>query len=159
MLYTSTKVARLCHYAACVVILLLVLVTTADVLARYVLASSVPDATEISGMLLGICIALSLPFVTLQEEQVRFDMVVGALAPRRRAFADMISHLIAACMFALLGWQAAQRALASLSSAEFIGQLEIPVWPTKTLFALSCGLTALVLLFLAASAFVKIRKT
>ena len=69
------SVCRLSNLATCLPLFILVVITAADVVARYFFASSVPDTAEISGMLLGICISLSLPFATLRQEQVRAQAV------------------------------------------------------------------------------------
>ena len=123
-----------------------------DVVARYVFASSVPDTAEISGMLLGICISLSLAYTTLQGEQVRFDLVVSRLPARARAVADVGTLLVSSVLFALVAWQTVKRVLYSMKGGEYIGAMEIPVWPAKSVFAFGCLMTALVLAALFASA-------
>ena len=145
MIRALKGVSRLCHRACAIPLFALVAITSADVVARYFMSSSVPDAAEISGMLLGICISLSLPYVTLQREQVRFDLVLGTLPPRARALADTITLAIGTTLFALIAWQTVKRVLYSMMSGEYIGSLEIPIWPAKALFAFSCLLTAIVL--------------
>ena len=123
-----------------------------DVVARYVFASSVPDTAEISGMLLGLCISLSLAYTTLRGEQVRFDLVVNRLPAQARAVADVVTLLVSAALFALIAWQTVKRVLYSMKGGEYIGAMEIPVWPAKSVFAFGCLLTALVLAVLFGSA-------
>lgn len=139
------NVPRYCHLASCAPLMVLVCITTADVAARYIFASSVPDTAEISGMLLGICISLSLAFTTLQGEQVRFDLVVSRLPVRARIAADVITLLISAALFTVIAWQTVKRVLYSMKGGEYIGAMEIPIWPAKSVFAFGCLLTALVL--------------
>jgi TRAP-type C4-dicarboxylate transport system permease small subunit len=138
-------VSRFCHLACAIPLFALVAITSADVVARYFLSSSVPDTAEISGMLLGICISLSLPYVTLLREQVRFDLVLGILPLRAQALADVVTLSVSTALFGLIAWQTVKRVLYSMSGGEYIGSLEIPVWPAKSLFAFSCLLTAIVL--------------
>lgn len=152
MLNVLRNVPRYCHVATFVPLMALVCITTMDVVARYVFASSVPDTAEISGMLLGICISLSLAFTTMRGEQVRFDLVVTRLPGRARIAADVITLLLSAALFAVIAWQTVKRVIYSMKGGEYIGAMEIPVWPAKSIFALGCLLTALVLAALFASA-------
>jgi TRAP-type mannitol/chloroaromatic compound transport system permease small subunit len=146
------RVLRWCHLFSAVPILALVLITTADVIARYFLASSVRDTAEISGMLLGVSISLSLAFTTFRQEQVRFDLVVSRLPGRVRTAADILTFFVSAALFGLIAWQTLSRVLYSMRSGEYVGEMEIPVWPAKAVFAAGCFLTALglVALFIAA---------
>lgn len=130
----------------------LVAITTMDVVARYALRSSVPDTAEISGMLLGICISLSLAYTTMKREQVRFDLLVSRLPVRAQIMVDAMTLLIAAALFVLIAWQTVRRVLYSMSGGEYIGALEIPIWPAKSVFAFGCLLTAVVLVALFVSA-------
>ena len=129
-----------------------------DVVARYVFSSSVPDTAEISGMLLGICISLSLPYTTLKGEQVGFDLVVNRLSARARVVADVVTLFVAAALFTLMAWQTVRRVLYSMNSGEYIGAIEIPIWPAKSVFAIGCLLTALVLAALFVSALRRLLK-
>lgn len=146
------NVPRLCHLVSCLPLFILVAITTMDVVARYVFNTSVPDTAEISAMLLGICISLSLPFATLRQEQVRVDMVVNRLPARGRAVAEVVTLFVSTVLFALIAWQTIKRVLYSMNSGEYIGAMEIPIWPAKSVFAISCLLTALVLAALFVSA-------
>jgi len=136
---------RYCHVATCVPLVLLVIFTTADVIARYAFASSVPDTAEVSGMLLGICISLSFAFTTQQGMQVRFDMVANRLRGRVRLVAEIVTLALSTALFATIAWQTVKRVLYSMHSGEYIGAMEIPVWPAKAVFGLGMILTAFVL--------------
>jgi TRAP-type C4-dicarboxylate transport system permease small subunit len=138
-------VPRYCHVASGVPLLLLVAITTADVIARYLLASSVPDAAEVSAMLLGICISLSFAFTTYSGMQVRFDLVANRMRGRLRRACETAMLGLSTVLFAVVAWQTWKRVLYSKESGEYIGSLEIPIWPAKAVFGVGAVLTALVL--------------
>ncbi len=152
------NIPRVCHFASCIPLFILVVITTLDVVARYAFRSSVPDAAEISGMLLGICISLALPLTVLKDEQVKFDLVVNLLPAAGRLVAEVVCLLFACALFALIAWQTVKRVLYSMASGEYIGALEIPIWPAKSVFAFGCLLTALVLVALFAGALRRLLK-
>ena len=152
MLRLLKELPRYCHVASCAPLMLLVGITTADVVARYALGSSVPDTTEVSGMLLGICISLSFAFTTSQGMQVSFDLVVSRFRRRARVAAQVLTLALSTALFAIVAWQTGRRVLYSMQSGEYIGALEIPVWPAQAVFALGTILTALVLAALLVAA-------
>ena len=96
-------------------------------------------------MLLGICISLSFAFTTQQGMQVRFDMVANRLRGRVRLVAEIVTLALSTALFATIAWQTVKRVLYSMHSGEYIGAMEIPVWPAKAVFGLGMILTAFVL--------------
>lgn len=139
------RVARALQYASCLPLFVMIVLTSSDVVARYALSTSVPDTAELSAMMLGLSISLSLAHTTLNGEQVRFDLLLGRLRPTSRMIVDALNLLISASIFVLIFWQAVKRVGDSFGSGEYIGSMEVPLWPAKAVFALGCGLTALAL--------------
>lgn len=136
---------RYCHLASCLPLMMLVGITTADVVARYAFGTSVPDTAELSGMLLGVCISLSFAFTTSSGMQVRFDLVANRLRGRLRRACETITLALSTALFAIVAWQTWKRVLYSKESGEYIGSMEIPIWPAKAVFGVGAVLTALVL--------------
>jgi TRAP-type C4-dicarboxylate transport system permease small subunit len=126
-------------------ILLMVAIMTMDVVLRYLLKRSVLDTMEISTLLLGAVTSLALAFVTDKGEHISFTLLIDRLSSRGRGVAKGITLTISTALFALLTWQTTIRAIASLKGGEFIGSMQVPLWPSKFLFAVGCGLTLLVL--------------
>jgi TRAP-type C4-dicarboxylate transport system permease small subunit len=116
-----------------------------DVIARYALKGAFLDTVEISGMLLGMTTSLALISVTYKGEHIQFTMVVDLISPRARRRAGILSSLISVMLFGALTWQAFIRAFSSMREGEFVGSMEIPVWPTKLVFAFCCLVTVVVL--------------
>jgi TRAP-type C4-dicarboxylate transport system permease small subunit len=152
----STLLGRLmqaCHDLSCVPLVILVVITTADVIARYALASSVPDTIEISGLMLGLLISLALAPVTYEDRQVGIEGLRAILPPKLRIGADAFVRLAGASIFGLMGWQAVERSAYSFQIGEYVGALEIQLWPVKSVFAFGALLTCLGLIILLVRSF------
>ena len=137
------RVLHACHLAACIPLLILVMLTTGDIVARYAIATSIPDTIEISSLMLGLLISLALPATA--REQVSFDLLLNALGPKARLGMQIVTGLLSMIVFVLMGWEAIKRVARSRAIGEFVGSMEIMVWPAKSIFALGCVLTALAL--------------
>lgn len=141
---TLSTVLRVCHLASCIPLAVLVVITSADVIARYALAASVPDTIEISSLMLGLLISLALASAT--GDQVRFDVLLNMLPPRAQVVVEIFTASLSTIVFLLMGWEAVKRSAQSKAVGEYVGSMEILVWPAKSVFALGCLLTAATLL-------------
>jgi TRAP-type C4-dicarboxylate transport system permease small subunit len=135
---------KLQFFSGFIVIAMMILMVL-DVIARYVLNTGIPDTIEISSMLLGAVTCLALASVTEKNEHMQFVMVIDALGPRPKRFAAVLTLLISIAIFCMLTFQATVRAIENFKTGEFIGAFQIPMWPTRMLFAFGCLLTVMVL--------------
>lgn len=139
-------VSQKLHFLSGIAVIAMTLVMSLDVISRYVLKTSLLDTIEISSMLLGAVVSLALASVTEMGEHIQFNLLTDRLSTRAQGFAKAVTLIISAALFSLMTWQTTLRAFSTLRSGEFIGSLQIPLWPTRFLFAFGCLLTVLVLL-------------
>jgi len=132
------------HFLSGIAIVVMTIIMTLDVVARYALKSGIPDTIEISSMLLGAVTALALASVTGREDHIRFSVVTDMFSTRAQGFARLLTLMIAVVMFGLMTWHAALRGISNLRTGEFMGSLQIPIWPFRMMFAFGCLLTFLV---------------
>jgi TRAP-type C4-dicarboxylate transport system permease small subunit len=153
MLKTKIDILKMCHTATIVPLLALVMITTIDVIARYLFKTAVLDTIEISGMLLGTVISIAFALTTYKEEHVKFSMIVDRFPARAQMVTEVITFFLSAGIFILMAWQAVNRVIYSIKSGEFTGAMEIPIWPVKLVFAFGCLLTSLSLIIRFVTAF------
>ena len=134
------------HFLSGMAVLAMMLIMSLDVVARYALKTSILDTMEISTILLGAVTSLALATVTDQGEHIRFSLLADRLSTWAQGLVKAVTLMISAALFSALTWQATIRGISGLRSGEFIGSLQIPIWPGRFLFALGCLSTALVLL-------------
>jgi TRAP-type C4-dicarboxylate transport system permease small subunit len=139
-------------YAAGAVLFSLMLLTCADVVARYFLNKPITGGFELTECLLAALIFAGLPLVTLKNEHVTVDLF-DAMTP------DWLFHLqhIAACLvgalcMGFLGWRLWLRAAHMSSAGETTAALKFSLGP------LVYGMSALTLLAAAAMLVLMLRK-
>jgi TRAP-type C4-dicarboxylate transport system permease small subunit len=89
---------------ASAILLLLMLLTFVDVVARYVFNRPVSGAFEVTELLLLILIFAGLPLVSYADEHVTMDFIDRLLSERGRRRLQHGVHVISAAVLALLAW-------------------------------------------------------
>ncbi|WP_135450463.1 TRAP transporter small permease subunit [Tabrizicola caldifontis] len=133
-------------------IVVLMLIISADALARNLLGASLPLVSELGASLLVAIVYLALATTIRANRLARTDMVLGALAQSRPRVAAVLSafyDLVGAAMLALVCWAGVLTLIRDYEGGKYIGiqgVLTFPVWPFGLAFVL--GLAVAVLQFL-----------
>ncbi len=133
--------------AASVLLLCLMVLTFADVVARYLLNRPIRGAFEVTELLLLVLIFAGLPLVSHAEEHVTMDFIDRMLPPAVTAALVRVVHAIVAAIFFLLGWQVMIKAGRISQYGDTTEVLRIALGPFVYLMAVMIFLTGLVHLF------------
>lgn len=124
---------------AVVLILVMMLITTADVGGRYLLASPIPGTTEITRLLLVFSVAFALGYTELMQQHVRMELVLTRLTPKRRTLIETLVLVLALVFIGLATYAASVVAHTSTIRGEYeTGLIDIPMWPGRIALALGC---------------------
>ncbi len=138
---------RLLGVAASVVLLAMMLLTTVDVVARYVFSRPVRGAFEVTELMLVVLIFAGLPLVSFSDEHAVMDFVDRLLGPRgQRRLDRLVQGANGAFMFLLawLVWRKADRIWAYRDSTDV---LRIVYGPFVYFMALALALAGLIHLY------------
>ncbi|MFM8554773.1 MAG: TRAP transporter small permease [Betaproteobacteria bacterium] len=107
----------------------LIVVTTADVVARYFLNRALGWAYDTSLVrLVGLCF-LSIPSVAARREHVGMELIVQKFPPPLRLGAAILASLTGLFSFGLIGWKALEYAVEAAQSGWVYGGFgKIPTW-------------------------------
>lgn len=133
--------------AASTILLVMMLLTFVDVVARYVLNRPIAGAFEMTELLLLVLIFAGLPLVTYADEHALMDFIDRLLGPRGTAvFERGVQALCAVVMFLLawLVWLKADRIWAYRDATDV---LRIVYGPFVYFMAVAIGLTGLIHLY------------
>lgn len=131
--------------AAAVFLLAMMLITTVDVAGRYLLASPLPGAFELTQVLLAATIFAGLPLVTLRESHVAVTLLSGRLRGRAAELHAALSNLLSLVAFAVIARQLAIQAMRLASYGDTTSLLRIPMAPLAWGMAVLAGVSAIVL--------------
>jgi TRAP-type C4-dicarboxylate transport system permease small subunit len=133
--------------AASAILLCLMVLTFADVVARYLFNSPIPGGFEITELMLLVLIFAGVPLVSHADEHVTMDFVDRMLpAPALGVLVRAVHALSAALMF-FLTWQMWIKAGRISSYGDTTDVLKITVGPFVYFMAAMIALTGLVHLY------------
>jgi len=133
--------------AASMLLLLMMVLTFADVVARYLLNWPIRGGFEITELTLLVLIFAGLPLVSHADEHVTMDFIDRILPVRWRVPWIRGMHAICAAIMFFLAWQVWIKATRISSYADTTDVLRITIGPFVYFMALMIALTGLVHLF------------
>ena len=137
--------------AASTILLVMMLLTFVDVVARYLFNRPIAGAFEVTELLLLVLIFAGLPLVTYADEHALMDFIDRLLGPRSTAVLERgVQALCAAVMFLLawLVWLKADRIWAYRDATDV---LRIVYGPFVYFMAVAIGMTGLIHLYRVAA--------
>lgn len=129
--------------AACLCLIVLMLVTFVDVVGRFF---DVPlkFAVEIIQLGMGLLVFFGLAITTLRGGHIAVDLLAGLLPPLARKVLTRVAALSAVLFIALMAWRLWDRALNFMSDGLVTDVLGLPVYPTVLIMALAAGFATLI---------------
>jgi TRAP-type C4-dicarboxylate transport system permease small subunit len=150
------RINRWICYGGMLLILPLMLLTSADVIGRAAWARPIPGIVELSSYMLDIFILLGLAYTQQVKGHVRVSMLTSRLPPRAQAFLEIAVTLLSLFIMALLAWQGW---IVGLEETAVSDMLRIPQRPFKLLVGLAAFLLCLELMVDLATAFAAARRS
>ncbi len=98
-------------------------------LGRYVFAAPIPDAFDVSRLLLGVVILWGFASVGYRGAHIKVDLVAELLPARARRGLDLLGALVLLLFTVLLAWKLGGRLASAFASHEATMDLRLPVWP------------------------------
>ncbi len=129
-----------------IAIFIMMLLTTADVIGRYVFNMPVQGTHELTAILMGIFGFFCLGYTQLRKRHVAITFIVDKLQINNRAVIDIIGHLFGLIMMGVIAWQLVVQAETIRLAAGRTPVLAIPTYPFLWLAAFGCVILALVLI-------------
>jgi TRAP-type C4-dicarboxylate transport system permease small subunit len=133
--------------ASSALLLMMMVLTFADVVARYLLNSPIRGAFEITELALLVLIFAGLPLVSHADEHVTMDFIDRILSPRLGELWIRAAHAACAAIMFFLAWQVWRKAATISSYGDTTEVLRIAVGPFVYFMAVMIALTGLVHIF------------
>ena len=130
--------------AAAVLLLGLMMITTADVIGRYILNRPLRGAFEITELLLLTLVFAGLPLVSRADEHVTLDFIDNLLGKRGRRLLRRVVDLACGLIILGLSWRVWIKAGKIAGYGDTTDVLRIPVGPFVYFMALMVAITAVV---------------
>lgn len=148
---------RFCQIVEIVAGILLGAVTiliVASTTGRYLFARPIPDAFDLSRLLIGACIMWGFASVGYRGGHIKVDLFAEMMSSKVRRWVDAFAWAALLFFVVLLTWKMGVRTLSAFHSNELTFDLQIRVWPFLALIwvgTASSLVTVFVRLYLVAT--------
>ena len=119
------------------------IIVTASAIGRYVLSMPIPDAFDVSRLMMGVAVLWGLASVGYRGSHIKVDLLAEILPARIRRWIDIFAWLVLLVFSCLFAWMLLSRVQSYYASAQVTSDLRMPLWPFFALMWL--GVTASVL--------------
>jgi TRAP-type C4-dicarboxylate transport system permease small subunit len=130
------KIAAVCGILGAASLILLSLLTFADVLLRYFFNSPIVGSFELTEYLLIPIVFFAIPWATKEKSNVRVDLIVGRIRKNRRAIIYGISCVLSIIVTSVFAWFTVPQAFYIYDVYIHSEMLKIPAYPFYFLTAL-----------------------
>ena len=124
----------------------MMLLTAADVILRYIFNAPIRGSIEITGFLLLATIFWSIPYAQVRKQHITIELLVQKLSPGRQLKIDTLALYISMILVVIFIWRSIVYALELHQMNRYTGVLEIPVAPFVLIITSGCILFFIVLL-------------
>ena len=125
-------------------ILLIMILSSGDVLARYGLGAPIKGAYEINEIMFLSAVFLGLAYTQLYKGHVRVELFVSRLPAKAAIILETILICIALIIYGLIGWEGLMALIDSIKAGEYRwGLIPIPLWPARLMVPLGTGILCL----------------
>lgn len=129
------------------VLLLMLVVTVADVVADKLLQLPFPGATELIMSIMPISVCAFLLSVQIKKRHIVIDIMVNMLGPKARVFLQLLTPPCGIFLFGLLTWLSIPLAIHSVRIGEHTGgNVGVPMYPAKVMIPIATGLVTVQLI-------------
>lgn len=141
---TKSRAESIATHFSCAIVLVMVLLSTADVICRYVFNSPIPGGVELEVMCLIALIYLGLPYVQSIRGHINLEILHSHVTPITQKYLTIFGHIVCLVPFAMITWQGSMQAIKSWMTGEFEpGIVRYPLGPAKTAIAIGALLFCL----------------
>ena len=138
--FVWSRLQRLLTVCAVAILFAMMLLTSFDVVARYVFNSPVRGAFELTEIGLASLIYLALPVATAAGSHIAVELLALPRAGALRQFLELFVRSLIALTFGSIAWQVWHHAEKLTSYGQVTNSLEIPVGLIAYVCSLGAGL-------------------
>jgi len=149
---------RAFYYAGVFCIILMMLLTVADVLLRFFLGKPILGSYEITEYLMAVLVFSAVPYTEALKGHVKVDLFYDRFRPRVKAVLACVTNFMGMSVLFLIAWANIKMARAKWGFGDITGCLPIPVFPEHIFIAVGSMFFFFVLLLYFLNAAAKVLK-
>lgn len=121
----------------------MMLLTVADVLLRWIFNRPITGVFEITEYLLVVIMAFTVPWCTIQDKQMKVDLVVSRFKRHIQVIIDTLTCMLSLAICIIITWHTFTEAIYIYESGRASALLEVPAYPVYFLLSFGFGVLSL----------------
>lgn len=138
------RVADWLAAGACIVLVVVMLITFVDVMGRYFFSAPLTFAVEIVELGMGLIVLFGLAVTTLNRGHIAVDLLSGALPPLGNQALKLLASFCGLLFIGLMAWRLFDRALNFMNDGLATQILYLPVFPIVFLMSAAALVAAMI---------------
>jgi TRAP-type transport system small permease protein len=132
-------ISRWFGYISCIMMAFMMLLTTVDVVMRYVFNRPITGAPEISELMMVVLVFPALAWNTMDHSQIRVDILVNRWRKKTRLVMEIITLLLTLGTYLVLTWTSGIESIETTDTSSLLAVPEsIFRWVTTVGFTMLC---------------------
>lgn len=123
------RFAGIVETVAAICLAVVTILVFASAIGRYLFSMPIPDAFDISRLLLGLAVAWGYAVLGYRGGHICVDLLVEALPRGPRHVIEIIAQAVLLVFTSALAWKFFDRLASAYASTESTSDLRMPVWP------------------------------
>ena len=137
---------RIISYAAAGVLALMMFLTAADVLLRYIFNRPISGTMELTSYMMAVVVGFGLSYCAIKKGLISVEIFTSRFSPWIRVRLNCVTYFLSFCFFLLITWQSVHYIKLMFESHLVSAVLRIPAFPFIASLALGSLVFTLVLL-------------
>ena len=129
---------------ACVVLMLVMLITFVDVVGRYFFNAPVTFAVELIQLGMGLLVLFGLALTTFERSHIAVDIAESVAPASVQRILASLAAICGAVFISIIAWRLWDRGVKFLGDGLATDVLFLPVWPSVILMAIAGAIAAVV---------------
>lgn len=131
-----TKWEQILMYIGSICIVIVMAMTTVDVVLRNIINHSILGVTELSALMLMPIFTCALPYVQARQNHIIIEFATEKAPPKLKAFLNMFGCVVGAFIFCSIAQKAVTEAVKALTRGDAtMGAVSFVIWPAKMILA------------------------
>ena len=139
-------IVRIITYVAAGVLALMMFITAADVLLRYLFNRPISGTWELTSYMMAVLVGFGLSYCALVKGLISVEVLTSLFSPKGQAVFNCITHFFSFLFFSLVTWQSIFYIKLIFKSSLVSAVLLVPTFPFVAALALGILVFTLVLL-------------
>jgi TRAP-type C4-dicarboxylate transport system permease small subunit len=146
MMGVIERISRILAYISMGLVIVLMLLVSADVIGRYFFDTPVKGAFELSILIMVGVVFGGLAYTEVLKGHISIDILQSRLSPRSQAVLKALGALIGIVVFSLIGWQGIEKVQYSIKFGYVSETLHFPIYPFQIMLVVGAIIFCLVLI-------------